>query len=127
MDETAQVRFVASVILPEGSIRRGSVRWFGAERARHLIDIGVAVLLEPEAPASVQQPIAESPEKKSSGAVQAGHSTDSPRSSEPGPAPSLSASLAEQVSAASSSLVSAMRGKKGKKSTSSPSTTPTDS
>jgi len=110
MENIAQIRFTAKVVLPEGSMRRGSVHWFGCARAQHLIDTGVAQYMVPADVAATQRN-ADPSEKKFSGAGRDGPSTDSPKSTGPGTAPLSFASQADRVSTSVKSGASKTLGK----------------
>lgn len=128
MDKTAQLRVKFG---PKGERRitayggSGQIFWEAPARATFLIDTGSFELVNAVGrtpigpgetkPAGPGQTKPEVPlEKKSSAADQAGHSTDSAQSSEPGTAAVSSASAGDLVSAERKSPSSKPRGRRGR-------------
>lgn len=95
---TTQVRIIVNrCTLQSGSYRRNDVIWVNEQRARELIDAGVAAFIAPVPGPSESKP-AEPSEKKSSAAAPAGPSTASLKFNAPGTEAPSSASPADPVS-----------------------------
>lgn len=116
MDNLTQIRFTAKVIIEEGRQRPGACLWVSQARAKALIDANCAEYVGGAQSAPGKQtgpgqakPVgpsenkAENKGKKPSGAGKGGQSTASRKSTEPGLAPSSSASPVAPALAPSSS------------------------